>query len=100
MLLPHLAGVVVQRIERSAAGLRIWAQSRAGRAACGRCGRSAGRVHSRYERRLTDAALAGEPVEIRLRVRRFFCDTPLCPAHTFVEQIALPLVAWRLELEG
>jgi DNA-binding NarL/FixJ family response regulator len=44
-------------------------------------------VHSRYERRLDDVALAGEPVEIRLRVRRFFCDIPGCPARTFAEQV-------------
>jgi transposase len=44
-------------------------------------------VHSRYERRLDDVALAGEPVEIRLRVRRFFCGQAACPARTFAEQI-------------
>jgi transposase len=44
-------------------------------------------VHSRYERRLEDVALAGEPVEIRLRVRRFFCGKAACPARTFAEQI-------------
>jgi hypothetical protein len=44
-------------------------------------------VHSRYERRLSDAAVAGQPVEIRLRVRRFFCDTARCPVHTFAEQV-------------
>jgi transposase len=87
-VLPHLAGVVVERIQRGAAGLRLWVRSRTRRAACPGCGRSAARVHSRYERRLEDVAAAGEPVEIRLRVRRFFCQTPACPARTFVEQVA------------
>ncbi|WP_246568164.1 ISL3 family transposase [Polymorphospora rubra] len=45
------------------------------------------RVHSRYERRLVDTALAGRPVEIRLRMRRFFCDTVCCPVQTFAKQI-------------
>jgi transposase len=31
------------------------------------------------------------PVELRLRVRRFFCDTPLCERLTFTERV--PLVA-------
>jgi len=44
-------------------------------------------VHSRYERRLADAAIAGAPVEIRLQVRRLFCDVIRCPVHTFAEQI-------------
>jgi zinc-finger of transposase IS204/IS1001/IS1096/IS1165 len=45
------------------------------------------RVHSRYERRLADAAAGGQRVVIRLRVRRFFCGAPDCPACTFAEQV-------------
>jgi DNA-binding NarL/FixJ family response regulator len=36
---------------------------------------------------LTDAAVAGSPLELRLQVRRFFCDVDLCPARTFAEQV-------------
>src|SRR5687767_10558975 len=87
MLLPHLAAVVVERVERGVAGLRLWARARGRKAACTGCGRGAGRVHSRYEWRLADTAIAGAPVEIRLRVRRLFCDVARCPVHTFAEQI-------------
>jgi transposase len=45
-------------------------------------------VHSRYRRHLADAPLAGRPVEIVLRIRRFFCDNAGCPARTFAEQVA------------
>ena len=86
-LLPHLAGVVVERVERWISGLRLWARGRARGAACPGCGGVMRRVHSRYERRLEDVAVAGEPVQIRLRVRRFFCDQAACPARTFAEQI-------------
>lgn len=44
-------------------------------------------MHSRYERRLADAAVAGRRVEIQLRVRRFFCDGTDCPVKTFAEQV-------------
>jgi transposase len=44
-------------------------------------------VHSRYQRRLADAAIAGQRVVLRLGVRRLFCDYPDCPARTFTEQI-------------
>jgi transposase len=44
-------------------------------------------VHSRYQRRLADAALGGRRVVLRLGVRRFVCDHPDCPARTFTEQI-------------
>jgi len=52
------------------------------------------RVHSRYRRRLADAALAGRAVTLRLRVRRFYCDNTGCDACTFVEQLAGLTVNW------
>jgi transposase len=45
------------------------------------------RVHSRYQRCLSDAPISGQLVVIRLEVRRFFCDNPSCSARTFAEQI-------------
>ena len=36
---------------------------------------------------MADAAIAGRQVVIRLRLRRFFCHHPACPARTFAEQI-------------
>jgi transposase len=44
-------------------------------------------VHSRYQRRLADAAVGGRRVVLRLGVRRFFCDHPDCRARTFTEQL-------------
>ena len=87
MLLPHLAGVVVEDAQLTGAGLCIWARARADTAMCPGCGRASARVHSRYQRRLADAAIGGRNVMIRLAVRRFFCDAPGCPAATFAEQV-------------
>jgi transposase len=101
--------VAVDRFERTAGGLRIWVRPRAGQAACGGCGQVSARVHSRYERRLVDTAIGGGPVQLRLRVRRFFCDIVECPARTFAEQVAglttpharqTPLVRRALESIG
>jgi hypothetical protein len=44
-------------------------------------------VHSRYQRRLADSAVAGRRVVLHLGVRRFFCEDPDCPARTFTEQL-------------
>jgi transposase len=44
-------------------------------------------VHSRYERRLADAAIGGRRVVLRLQVRRLFCDDPDCVKATFAEQV-------------
>jgi transposase len=84
VLLPHLAGVVVEQVGGS---VLIWAHPRVARATCPRCGGESGRVHSRYERKLADAAVAGQRVQIRLLVRRFFCDGEWCGARTFAEQV-------------
>ena len=85
-LLPHLAGAVAEKAELAGRRLCIWARARAEQASCPACGRFAGRVHSRYQRRLADAAIGGRPVLIRLMVRRFFCPAPDCPVITFAEQ--------------
>ena len=87
LLLPHLAGVVVEDVQVIGPGLCIWARVRADSAACPRCGRSSGRVHSRYERRLADVAIGGRRVVIRLPVRRLFCGDPGCARVTFAEQV-------------
>jgi transposase len=87
VLLPHLAGVIVEAAELAGGLLLIWARARAEHGVCPRCGRPSGRVHSTYGRRLADAAIGGRRVLIRLAVRRFFCGNPDCPKKTFAEQV-------------
>lgn len=87
VLLPHLAPVVVEGIEVAGGRVRIWARVRAEGASCPRCGQFTDRVHSGYQRRLADAPAGGQPVTIRLAVRRFFCGNPDCAAVTFAEQV-------------
>jgi transposase len=87
VLLPHLAGVRVERAERLAGVVCLLVRARAGEGVCPRCGGVSSRVHSRYERRLDDAAAGGQQVVIQMVVRRFFCGVPECPAVTFAEQV-------------
>jgi transposase len=87
VLLPHLAGVIVEEVVAAAGLLLVLARARTAMAACPKCGTGSGRVHSRYQRRLADAAVGGRQVEIRLDVRRFFCPAPGCKRKTFVEQV-------------
>lgn len=83
-----MADVVIERIEQLVGSVQIWAHPRAVQGVCRGCGGESGRVHSRYERRLADAAVAGRRVVIRLGVRRFFCDNADCQVATFAEQVA------------
>jgi transposase len=67
---------------------------------CPACSRSSSRVHSRYGRTLTDAPVAGRPVRISLKVRRFFCNNPDCRSKTFVEQVGGLTRRWSRASEG
>lgn len=84
---------MIDRVERSAEAMEIWGRMAAGTACCRSCGTIASRVHSRYQRHLSDAAVAGQPVVIHLTVRRFFCPAAGCSRRTFAEQV--PGLTWR-----
>jgi transposase len=45
-------------------------------------------VHSRYVRKLADLPWAKRQVQLRVLVRRFFCDQPGCVRRTFAESLA------------
>ncbi|MEV4130106.1 transposase family protein [Nocardia sp. NPDC049707] len=55
--------------------------------ACPDCGACSRRVHSRHWRRLSDTAITGREMVIRLRVRRLFCNNSDCERRTFAEQV-------------
>ncbi|MGW5642813.1 transposase family protein [Saccharopolyspora sp. NPDC003752] len=92
-LFPHLAQLRVDGVRAAGPVVRIEASTLAGRVACPGCGTLSDRVHSRYQRRLSDTAISSREVLIRLRVRRFFCDNTECAKKTFAE--AVPELAAR-----
>jgi transposase len=79
--------VSVERIFQAGRSVRILASTRCPQAACPGCGTVSRRVHSRYERRLSDTAAGGQEVMICLSVRRFFCPDAACKKVTFAEQV-------------
>jgi transposase len=87
ILLPHLAGVIVEEVAVMAGLLLVMARAAAPEATCPKCGTVSGRVHSRYSRRLADAAVGGRQVQIVLAARRFFCLAGSCKSRTFAEQV-------------
>jgi transposase len=86
VLFPHLAGLRVERVFTRGRSVRITVASEAGKAACPDCGVYSARVHSRYERRLSDMAVGGQDLMIHLRARRFMCDSSSCSRKTFAER--------------
>ncbi|MFI7114552.1 ISL3 family transposase [Nonomuraea sp. NPDC050227] len=87
VLFPHLVGVCVEQVFRSGSTVRIRARTGTVEAACPACGTPSQRVHSHYERRLSDTAVGGQEVLIQLRVHRFFCRASTCAKATFAEQV-------------
>jgi transposase len=86
-LLPHLAGVVLDRVYLKGTRVRVEARTTGGSGRCPACGTSSRRVHSRYRRHLVDAGISGREATVVLTVRRWFCDQPGCARKTFAEQV-------------
>lgn len=88
LFFPGVDGVVVEDFTADDRLVVVRAFSRTLLRSCFACGVRTRRVHSRYERRISDRPVAGRSTVILLTVRRFFCDNADCERRTFVEQIA------------
>ncbi len=54
---------------------------------CSVCDKPTHRIHSRYERKLTDLPWADYSITLQLRVRKFFCVNALCKRRIFTERL-------------
>jgi transposase len=61
---------------------------------CPLCGTSASRIHSFYNRQLTDVPCAQKCVRLILRVQKFFCDVATCVRKIFTERLAPFIQPW------
>jgi transposase len=86
-LLPYLSGLRIADVVGQAKQIVVRAEIITDWVSCPLCGARTERVHSSYDRRLADPAMARRAATIELRVRRFFCDNTLCGRRTFVEQV-------------
>ncbi|MGY4102443.1 ISL3 family transposase [Nocardia sp. R16R-3T] len=87
VLFPHLDGLRIEAIRAAGSTVRIEAATGEDPVACSGCGMLSGRIHSRYQRRLSDTSITGLEVLIGLQVRRLFCDNSECGKTTFTEQV-------------
>jgi len=80
------SGFVVEGVSNDFGGpvLSVRAASKTSR--CPGCGGASARIHSRYQRRLTDLPIANKPVRIVVLARRFHCDAVLCGRRIFAER--------------
>ncbi|MFJ9089779.1 ISL3 family transposase [Streptomyces sp. NPDC102384] len=87
VLFPTVLGVVLTTVHTVDGVLRIEAATTADRAHCPDCRHGSERIHGSYLRFPADVPIAGQPVVIVLRVRRFVCVNTACQRRTFVEQV-------------
>jgi zinc-finger of transposase IS204/IS1001/IS1096/IS1165/Transposase len=78
---------VEQIKQMGSAGLRVVAQGVKPEAACPICFTISQAVHSRYHRHPADLPSLGQPVQLLLCVRRFYCRNGTCARRTFVEPL-------------
>src|SRR3954463_12042424 len=77
------AGLLVQHVLPAPNPLVIVVSLDQASAACPACEAPSSHVHSRYERTLGDLPCQGQPVTLRVEVRRFRCPAPLCSGGPF-----------------
>jgi len=85
-LLPHLAGLRLEKVVVAGPVITVHVASPRGWATCPVCGHRSRRVRSWYERTLADLPMAGCVLMIRLRVRRFRCVHRACSRTIFAER--------------
>ena len=80
-------GLVVDRVERTAESVRVFARSGMAGAACPSCGVVSRVVRTRYGRRLADLPAHGRHVVISVEVRRLRCAERECARRIFAERL-------------
>jgi transposase len=95
-LLPPTCSVHLEAVTVEPETLQLQLTTTAPSACCPLCAMPLTRVHSRYQRHLTDLPWGSLSVRIRLTVRKFVCRTATCARRIFTERLpALVAVSAR-----
>ncbi len=87
-LLPDTGEVILDRLRVEGRNRLVMVlRPASGASNCPSCGRISRRVHSHYQRRLSDLPWEGVPLRIDLSVRRFFCDNDACGQRIYTERL-------------
>lgn len=79
--------VVVDRMIADEQSLTLIVHTHKARAMCPDCGQPSERVHSRYQRTISDLPWHGVTIQLRLQTRRFFCLNSACRRRIFTERL-------------
>ncbi len=87
------SGFVVERLEIDADRVVVSVRAIASAGVCPSCGACSQRVQSRYWRRAADLPIAGRRADLKVIVRRFWCDAALCGRRIFAERFGDDVLA-------
>src|SRR2546426_6754973 len=86
-LLPPQAPLYIETVDMAECGMTLEVAVTTSQALCPTCTQPSTHIHSDYRRTLADVPWATTPVQLHLRVRRFWCETPHCTRRTFTERV-------------
>ncbi|KAA9382402.1 ISL3 family transposase [Neorhizobium galegae] len=87
------SSLVVDHVQQSTDAISIDCRFRSARTKCPDCRKASHRVHSHYQRHLSDLPWQGLSVTINLDVRRLRCGNEKCRRRIFAENVGD--VTWR-----
>jgi transposase len=87
LLLPRFPGLKLEDIFIDAECVSLSIANTRPAAKCPVCECKSGRLHSHYERIVSDLPWGGRSVKLSLKVRRFRCPEPSCPRRVFAERL-------------
>jgi transposase len=87
-LLPPQAPLYIETMAMTERGMTLDVAVTTPQAHCPTCTQPSTHMHSDYRRTLADLPWATTPVQLHLRVRRFWCATPSCRRQTFTERVS------------
>jgi transposase len=97
-------GLAIERIETDAEKLLITARPASMTATCPSCGNVSARIHSKYQRFLSDLPSQGRAVRLSVQARRFRCVLKGCRQRIFSERleatVTRPFARRTSRLEG
>jgi transposase len=93
-LLPHVPGLLLERLIDLKPNLLLLLSATNPIAFCPHCQTASSRVHSYYNRRIKDLPWADFSLRLYLRVRRFYCHNSQCPKVTFAERLGDEIKAY------
>src|SRR5579859_3325041 len=101
LLLPDPASLEVRfvMVDEDQATLLVSLVTNQPGAKCPLCKQVSEHVHSYYQRTFADLPWAKWAVNLRVRVRRFFCHTQGCPRQIFTERLGAVASPWARRTE-